>query len=133
MTPDLRTQAVAALAAIAVAMALCAVALVRAVHVASPPRGDSPRLMPTEETRRAATLTEQQVLAAMDADPFQTIALENQGAEPKTAAAVQPEIPQPSIKLVGVALLPAGGLALIESATGSRVLRIGQTLEGLTL
>ncbi|MGQ0813171.1 MAG: hypothetical protein ACT4O1_01745 [Gemmatimonadota bacterium] len=63
------------------------------------------------------------------ADPFRT-----------PVAAAQPEIepvlpiaPPDPIRLAGTAALPNGGVAVVESSAGSRVLRVGESWAGLRL
>ncbi|MEX2282336.1 MAG: hypothetical protein WEE89_07620 [Gemmatimonadota bacterium] len=120
-------------AALILAVVICATVLVRVATVQAPIRAVPPLSEAFSSARARTALTEQAIQEAAARDPFRIAALEKPSAPPSAVPAAEPEAKANLMKLVGVAMLPSGGLALVESSTGSRVMRIGQTLNGMVL
>ena len=131
-----------AIIALALAIGLCAGTLVRAIRVDAAPVAVSAAdslVVPVVPDRGEGS-GDVAIAAAVDVDPFHP-ARTRPGTRYTPGGAVtgatQPtasRVPLPMIRLLGVVSHPKGGLAAI-SANGrpARVVRVGETIEGLRL
>lgn len=118
------------IAANALAFILCAVLLFDAVHIRGAVRGRLPQLNSLGTKLPRPALREQNMTRAAEGDPFRVAQLQ---PPPPREQQVPQKTARPPVKLVGVVMLPTGGLALVESNGGSRVLRVGDDLSGQVL